>query len=477
MNGGPSISPAAPWWWRGAGLPGWLLLGLGIRFLLIPFHHPWDLQTWYNMFVDLAHNHSPYETLRYLTFSTRAQWNLMPMDGDKYFPMSQAVFYEYYVYPPLPLVLYYPLAKLYALFAPLDYQFVVQGALAAHRVPVLLLAFFKAPIFIADVGIAVLLWRLAGAQKARTFFLNPFVILVSAAWMIEDLMVVFAILALYLTVKKRYELAGLALALGTLAKWTPGVLWPAIALWLVHERVGWRRQVGFHATFLIVVAAGIAPFWEGTRLAGQFHALRPGANLSPHVLLYVLAQFGRGDAVWYYHVLSPYIGALTLPLALGAAYLVQLRRQMPLATAASLTVSAFLLGSKVVNEPYVCLLLPMLLWEEAERPSEAKVFAYKAAYALPLAYTILNVPVFMFGLPAYLQLAPWDPSVAYRMARAWPRDVHAIILAAVAFAFVGLLVYAWHLLTQEARDEAVPDPARRPHLDRAGLELPPHPVG
>ncbi len=459
------------------GLPGWLLLGLGVRLLLIPFHHPWDLQTWYNMFVDLAHNHSPYETLRYLTFSTRAQWNLVPMDGDKYFPLSQSIFYEYYAYPPLPLVLYYPLAKLYALLAPLDYQFVVQGALAAHRIPILLMAFFKAPIFIADVGIAALVWRLAGEQRARSFFLNPFVILVSAAWMIEDLMVMFAILALYLTVTKRYGLAGLALALGTLAKWTPGILWPVIGLWLVHQRVEWRRQVAFHGVFLIAVVAGLAPFWEGVHLAVQFHALRPGANLSPHALLYVLAQFHRGDMPWFYHVLSPYIGALTLPLALGAAYLVQIRRSLPLPTAACLTVTAFLLGSKVVNEPYVCLLLPLLLWEDAERPSEAKVFVYKAAYALPLAYTILNVPVFMFGLPVYLQLAPWDPSVAYRMARAWPRDVHAIILAALAFAFVGLLIYAWHLFTQEARHEAVPDPARRPNLDHPGLELPPHPVG
>jgi hypothetical protein len=62
-------------------VPRWLLLGLAIRLALIPFHHPWDLQTWYNMFVDLAHNHSPYETLRYLTYSTRSQWGLIHMDG------------------------------------------------------------------------------------------------------------------------------------------------------------------------------------------------------------------------------------------------------------------------------------------------------------------------------------------------------------------------------------------------------------
>jgi hypothetical protein len=453
-------------------VPRWLLIGLAIRIVLIPFHHPWDLQTWYNMFVDLAHNHSPYETLRYLTYSTRSQWGLIHMDGAKVLPVGQELFYEYYAYPPLPLLLYYPLAKLYALFRPLEYQFVVEGALAAHHVPLAILALFKAPLIVADIGVAVLLWRLAGEARARAYFLNPFVILVSAAWMIEDLMILFVLLAFYLVTRKRYELAGLASGLGVLVKWTPGILWPVIGLWLLAERAPWRRQAAFHAVFLATCVAGIAPVWDGVRLVLQFHAMRPGANLSPHILLYVLAQWHNPDIAWYYHVLSPFVGMVTLPLALGAAYLAQWRGRLPLATGACLAVVAFFLGSKIVNEPYVCVLLPLLLWEEAERPSEAKAFVFKAAYALPLAYAIINVPIPLFIVPAYLQVVPWDPTSDYwigLLRQAVPGRWHALALAGLAFCFVGVMLYAWRVLTAEVGDAAVRQGAHRPDPDRARI--------
>jgi len=462
-----------PWW----GIPDWLLLGLAIRLLLVPFSHPWDLQTWYNVFVDLAHNHSPYETMRYLTYSTRSEWGLLPLEIDRLFPVSKALYYEYYAYPPLPLAIYYPLAKLYALFAPLHYQFVVQGALAAHRVPLLFLVFFKAPIFAAGVCVALVLRRLAGERQARTFFLNPLVILVSAAWTIEDIMTAFVVLALFLLLRKRDGLAGFALALGTLTKWWPGVLWPAAALWLLHQRAPARRQAAFHGVFLLTLAGGIIPFWDGIRFVAQFQALRPGQNLTPHVLLYLLAQFHHLDAGWYDYVLSPYVGAITLPLVLGAAYLVQVRRSLPLPTAAALTVVAFFLGSKIVNEQYIVLLLPLLLWEEAERPSPVKTFLFRAFYALPLTNAMLNVPFIAFALPAYLQFGRPDLSAAYGLGRAFPLRLHAAVLTLLAFAFVGLLCNAWRVLTLEGGDETVPDPARRSDPDRARLELPPYPVG
>jgi hypothetical protein len=450
-------------------------VGLAIRLLLVPLHHPWDLQTWYNMFVDLSRDHSPYETLRELTYSTRSHRGMIEI-RDKIFPTTQARFYEYYAYPPLPLVIYYPIAKLYGRLFGLDHQFVFQGAVAAHRIPVEFMLFFRVPLFAADVALALLLGRLAGEEKARTFFLNPFVIIVSAAWMIEGLMAVFALGALWLLTRGRHTAAGLLLALGTLTKWTPGILWPVAGLWMLHRRTPWRSQAAFHVAFLATLVAGVAPFWECVLFAARFHALRPGANLSPHILLYVLAQFSRSDVGWYYHVLSAYVGAVTLPLTLGWAYPAQVRRPMPLATAACLTVIAFLLGSKVVNEPYVFLLLPLLLWEDAEPPSEAKKFLFKASYALPLAFAILNVPVLMFLLPAYLQVVQRDPSYVYGLERALPREWHAVIQAVLAFAFVGLMLYAFRLFAKEVAHDAVPGPAHRPSIHRARPESAHRPV-
>jgi hypothetical protein len=450
-------------------LPRWLLLGLLTRILLIPFHHPWDLQTWYNMFVDLAHDHSPYETLRYLTYSTRSLWGLMQLEGVKTLPVGQELFYEYYAYPPLPLILYYPLAKIYARFYPLHYQFVVEGTLAAHHVPLFVLGLLKVPLILADVGIAAILWRTAGEDSARAYMLNPLIILVSGAWTIEPLMILPTLTALYFATRGRYELSGFFLGLGVLTKWMPAVLWPAVGIWLFTTRVAWPRQLAFHSVFLATCAAGLAPLWDGTRLVVQFHSFRPGANLTPHILLYVLAQFHNADVAWYYHILSPFVGMITLPLALGGAYLTQLRKGLDLLQGSCLATVAFLLGSKVVNEPYVCILLPLLLWEQALRPEDTKQFVFKAAYALPLAFAILNVPIPFFAIPAYLQVGSWTSSADYWVAllrRAVPGPWHALALATLAFSFVALMLYAWHILTVEVGNETVRVAARRSDPDR-----------
>src|SRR5690242_13581029 len=75
------------------------LLALALRVVLLPLGHEWDLTVDYNVFMDLARLHSPYDTFSTLTHIARsAEWNTV---------------YEYYAYPPLPLYIYFPLAKLY----------------------------------------------------------------------------------------------------------------------------------------------------------------------------------------------------------------------------------------------------------------------------------------------------------------------------------------------------------------------------
>jgi len=437
---------------------GWILLGLAVRLVLVPFHHPWDLQTWYNMFVDLARDRSPYETFRDLTYLTRALWGEVAITG-KFFDGVRASFYGYYAYPPLPLLLYYPLAKLYAAVHPLAYRFVVEGAVAAHRIPASFGLVFKAPLFVADLGVALLLWRLAGERAARAFFLNPLVVLVSGAWMIDSLAAVFAVLGLLLARQGRHGPAGAALALGALAKWIPAVLWPAVGLWLLRRGAPPRAHLAFHAAFLTVLAAGLLPFWDGIRLVAEFHAQRPGGNLTPHILLYVLAQFGVPHLDLAYHVISPLVGTVTLPAALLVAYVTIWRRALPLSTAAALVLIAFLLGSKTVNEPYVYLLLPILLWEAAERPTPAKTVLFRAVYALPLAFAIVGVPVLMFALPLYVHLTTLDPVVGYTLSPVLPRQPHALALAVIALAFVGTLLWGWCTVlkeTEHALPAAVP---------------------
>src|SRR5215475_7941672 len=84
----------------------WLVgaLALAWRLALLPIGHPWDMTTGYNMLLDIGRGHSPYETFRYLTnVAQSAGWGPA---------------YEYYAYPPAPLYVYYPLAKLFLLLHP-----------------------------------------------------------------------------------------------------------------------------------------------------------------------------------------------------------------------------------------------------------------------------------------------------------------------------------------------------------------------
>ena len=131
------------------------LLALFLRILLLPLGHWWDITIDYNVFIDLAKNHSPYDTFTALSHIARAAgWD----DA-----------YEYYAYPPAPLYIYYPLAKVYYLLHPhANYFFVVSGSYAVPNLTIDFFFLLKAPIWIADFLIAALLARMSGTVRSAT---------------------------------------------------------------------------------------------------------------------------------------------------------------------------------------------------------------------------------------------------------------------------------------------------------------------
>jgi len=433
---------------RLAWLPRWIVAGLLIRLLLMPLHHPWDLQTWYNMFVDLARDHSPYATFHDLTASYRADQGLLePREVPS--AAAQETFYAYYAYPPLLMMLYYPLAKIADQVIPLEYQFTIHGPAAQAVVPPLFHLFFKLPLFLAELGIAALLWRLAGEGGARRFFLNPLVILVSATWTVEALMALGVILSIYLLRRERYLASAVALAAGTLIKFLPGVLMPAVLLYLWHRGVPRRTIVAYAATFLAICAAVVAPFWTGFREVLLFQLVRPGANLSVHLVLYPLNQFTRLDIRYLANVVSPLIGVITQTAALVLVYAYLARRVHSLTQTCVITLIAFLLGSKVVNEPYLYVLVPLLALELGEHPSEAKEVMYKLLYALPLAFAFVNVPIVYIAAPFYRYFWKGSYPVSYDWARAFPLEWHAVLLIGLAFSFIVACAYSIVVIARE----------------------------
>jgi hypothetical protein len=436
------------------GLPRWVWLGLALRLALVGFHHPWDLQTFYNMFADLSHGTWPYETFRILSGVARALTSLTGVREPAY---------EYYAYPPLLALLYWPLARIVASVTPLAYALTMPGALALRAYPWTFLVAFKLPLWLSDLAIALVLRRLAGERAARLFFLNPLLVVVSGSWTVDTLMALPSLLSVALVLRGRYAWGGVLLAVGALVKWMPVVLWPAVALWLVYTGVEGRRQAAFHAAFWVTLGVGLLPGWPGVLEVARFHAERPGAHLTPHVLLYVLQTWrGRPDAELVR--LSAAVGSVTLPAALLLAYVVQYRRRLPLVAACCLSLTAFYLGSKIVNEPYLFLWVSLLLWELSERPDARKEFVMRAGYGAALAFATVNVPIVLFAAPVVLAVLPESPypEVVFRDAsRAlWPWREQALILASLAFFFVGILGYGFWVLAQEGGDGASPREAR-----------------
>ena len=408
------------------------------------------------MFVDLANNHSPYATFHELTASYRAAGGFLELHDAPSAVGQETLFYEYYAYPPLLMILYYPVAKLANLVVPLYYQFTIHGPAAQIMVPPMFHVFLKLPLFLAEVGIAIVIWRMAGEPAARLFFLNPLVILVSASWTMEALVALPTLLSIAFLRKERYVASAIALAAGALIKFLPAILLPAVLLHLWHRGVSRRTIAGYAVVFVAVCAAVVAPFWAGFREVLLFQAARPGANLSVHFLLYPLSQLRGFDIQFFLYVVSPLLGLITQTAALALVYAYLVRRRHTLTQAFVITLAAYFLGSKVVNEPYLYLFVPLLAIEIGERPSEAKTIVLKLLYAVPLAFAFVNVPIMYFGAPLYRYFWRGNYPVTFEWINVWPMREHALLLAILALAFIVASAYSLRVLAKEGTYAQVP---------------------
>ena len=439
-----------------------LALAMGIRFGLMFFNHSWDLQTWYNMFVDLAKDQSPYETLRYLTQSARSRYGLIWYESGRILSSKPAVFYEYYAYPPFLMILYYPVAKLYALFFPLEYNFVLPYTSTLSRINPAFYLFFKTPIFLSDLGIGLLLYKMASRKAMKSFLFNPYIILVSACWSFDSMAVFFLLLSIYLIKTKQFVGSSLALALGTAAKFYPLLALPLLNLYFLRKDLSWKKIALYNATFFLVLLGIILPFRQGLWLVLDFHSRRAGTGLSLHSVLYLMAQFAKSGAWIYYQIFSPAIGAFTLTLGLLLSYYYLARRTFSLNIMILFILTAFLLFSKIVNEQYLFMLIPFLLLELSSHYSEKKELIYKLMWSLPYIFAIINVPIYMFVWPFYLSFFKPDlTNLQAGMAAygtALPKLAHGVMLFSIACLFVLSCIYALRVFSQEKSHEKVASP-------------------
>jgi hypothetical protein len=410
----------------------WALFAVAIRVSVMWFSHPWDITTFYNLFSNLAADVNPYDELARLSrifYTSVSNW--VPS-------------YEYYAYPPGLIYLYYIPAKAWSALV---------GSIAPHWLlpsggyvippsevlnPVFLVL-FKAPILIADVAIGWLVARSAGFRLALAYLFNPLVILISATWSFDALAVLCVVAAYLLARKDRMGLAGVALGIGGVLKIFPLVLLPALLLWLLKRgRRGSAMKAGLACVAVTIVA--VIPMWDGVLQVMQFHGARKGGGLTVHQLLYLYDTAAGGPSLWLQVGLSPAVGYVTLVTALSLAYVWIWRSDPPLIDLFVVTVGAFLLGSKLVNEQFGIWLLPLLLISLSLRYSARRWKLYWLISMVPLVFALVNVPFSGFLYPfGHWGLIPFD-GLASMSGAVIGSLVHAMILSGLAVTYLGLLI-------------------------------------
>ncbi len=367
------------------------VIALVWRLALVPVGHPWDTVTFYNMFIELGHGHSPYASMRYLSDIAQASgWGSA---------------YEGFAYPPGIMYLYYPLAKLFVWLHPtLTAHYPVEGRLALPTMPLDFYFWLKLPFWLGDLGIAVLLWRMTQSTRSfRNFLLNPYVLLVSACWTFDSLMVFALALGVYWLQRGRVAWSGLALAAGTMMKFVPIFAVPACALFLIQRKRPLHEVAWFVGAFAVGCCVLVGPYLQGLLYVLGFQGERTGGGMHWE-MIFVVSQVLPVTVDW--HAVNLTVGAFSLAV-LAIAMLLTYRyvfvHSMSLNRMVLITLLVYLLATKLVNEQYVLVALPFSFIELHAWRGRRPAWRYYNAllWIAPLTFAIMNVPIDRFLLPFY----------------------------------------------------------------------------
>lgn len=216
--------------------------------------HPFDVYAWYSLSNSIIQN-GPFSV------------EFFPPLWSHYMMIPVAYAYEWLVQVFPSWAGAYPLSSLPAALNPdpiLNIQFV----------PGLLFSFVsKVPFLISDILVALLLYKTVEhltrnkglAEKAAFFwFLNPFVIWISAGWGMWDTMpALFSLAAFYLLLKKRIALSAVCLSLGVASKLYPALFLVPIAIFIFKTSPPsekWKNGAKFFSVFSVASVLLFAPY-------------------------------------------------------------------------------------------------------------------------------------------------------------------------------------------------------------------------
>jgi len=343
----------------------------------------------------------------------------------------------------------------------------------------------KIPMVLADVGTALVLYRLVRrfsgtglAEKAVTlFFLNPVSIWISSGWGQNDPIPAFlTVLSLFLLLNKKIIPSAVSLLLATLFKVYPAAFIVPASVYLFKK--GTRRAL---FKYLLVFLASYSVFL----ISG---GMKTVDNLFRLVLGFFFPRgafhgiFGFGLTYWSWSMVFPLdpgvwtpVSALLMAVLFGISlyFVSKTRFDDPLkglAMATFLVSAAFFLSSRFVSEARFVWLLPFIVLMVGKGAVSPKLFGLVSLTAF--LYMQKNFPYYMLPVatvnkdvlsPLFHVAAPFGNVVQGALL---PSSAGAVILAALGTLF-SILILTMYL--KGARAMALGESSGRTMLTHLGF--------
>jgi Gpi18-like mannosyltransferase len=397
-------------------LPTILVVGILVRIIMMPISaHPLDMYVWSEATSSIIKNG--------------------PM-SIQFFPPTQGYFLS------IPLAYFYNwITQIFSLgsYGPISMESIPSSLnfypdIHATYVPGILFNFItKIPLLFSDIFSTILLYKIVfgltrnekSAQKAAIFwFLNPFLIWISAIWgMWDTLPVLFSLACFHFLLNKKILLASIFLAIGFFLKIYPILFLIPIGIYIVKSEAFKEKKIvlsKFFAVFLIATTLISIPFLDRiSKFITDFIAINqaifssfsnpvssPLAFGLTYWSLYSLNRFTKIPLNPNFSLFLSFSSILLVAISLILVYrkFVKINFRYPtydLALGLLLPIIALFLSFRIICEQWLLWSFPFLIILVVGRKIKSSLFW--GVSILGLLYVILNCPLPFF----FLSLSPW----------------------------------------------------------------------
>jgi len=326
----------------------------------------------------------------------------------------------------------------------------------------------KFPFLISDIMVAFLLYKIVAeltkskglAEKAAfLWFLNPFVIWISAVWGTWDTLPAFtSLVAFYFLLKKKIVFSAVFIALGVALKLYPVLFLVPIGIYLLKSSSvedKWKNCLKFFSVFAMATFLLFLPYL-GTIASSFSSYFVQNPSTSGAITNPISYPVGFGLSYWSIYLLNRLINLpvtagfvslastvsiILVALALGIVYwktskIAFEKSVYNLVLVLLLPLFALFLSYRQICEQYFIWAIPFLIILLIG--NRIKPVYFWAASIVALLYALLNLPFPFFFLP----LAPWYTNSLVGMVHAfWAIESARIVtLSALGCIFSILLV-------------------------------------